>query len=219
MRHLIAHRFIQICKSRITKSVWICGLVFYLFGSSILHAQPNSANSAFEEDYQNPPLNIIRVSSDLVSVPVSVTDAAGHMVRDLKISDFRIMEDGRPVAISSIADAGQAPLNLALLFDLSGSVQSRFEFEQQAAAQFLKKIWKPGDAISIIAINEKPEIILHDCRDLQEALQELGKLHPTQSSTAFFDSVLLAARMLNRSSVPETRQAQIALSDGADNRS
>jgi Ca-activated chloride channel family protein len=202
------------------KSVWVCGLFFYLFCSPNLHAQVGSANPSFEERYsQNNPRNVIRVSSALVSVPVSVTDAAGHMIRNLKVSDFRVMEDGKPVEISAMADGGQSQLNLALLFDLSGSVRSRFEFEQQAAAQFLTKIWKPGDAISIIAINEIPEILLHNCRDLQEALQKLASLHPTQSSTAFYDSILLAARMLNQSSVPEARQAQIALSDGADNSS
>jgi Ca-activated chloride channel homolog len=216
----MAHRSIQISKLGMQKSVWICGLIFLVFGNPHLQAQSVSSNPATEEhSARNHPLNIIRIRSTLVSVPVSVTDAAGHIVRNLKIGDFRVMEDGKPVEISAMADSGQMPLNLALLFDLSGSVRSRFEFEQQAAAQFLKKIWKPGDAISIIAINEIPEILLHNCRDLQEALLKLGDLHPTQSATAFYDSVLLAARTLNRSSMPGTRQAQIALSDGADNSS
>ena len=72
----------------------------------------------------------IRVSSNLVSVPVSVTDNAGQVIKNLDVLDFRIEEDGSPIPISKMAEASQSPLNLALLFDLSGSVKSRFEFER-----------------------------------------------------------------------------------------
>jgi Ca-activated chloride channel family protein len=216
----MAHRSIQLNKLGTQKCVWICGLILCFFWIPTLHPQAASSNSHPQQpSQQNSSNNIIHINSTLISVPVSVTDAAGHMIQNLRIGDFSIREDGKPVEISTMADGGRAPLNLALLFDLSGSVRSRFEFEQQAASQFLKKIWKPGDAISIIAVNEVPEILLHNCKDLQEALHKLENLLPTQSSTAFFDSVLLAARMLHRSSVPETRLAQIAISDGADNSS
>ena len=163
--------------------------------------------------------NTIRVSSSLVSVPVSITDAAGCAVQDLSLEDFRIAEDGKPVEISRITQAYQSPLQLALLFDLSGSVHSRFEFEQQAATRFLEKVWKPGDTISIVAFSEQPAIHLRSGRTLPEAFQQLRRLEPTQVATAFYDTVIFASRMLRQTAMPETRQAQIVLSDGADNRS
>ncbi len=77
-------------------------------------------------------------------MPVSVTDSEGHAIGNLGIQDFLVEEDGRPETVSRIAEAGRSPLRLALLFDLSGSVHSRFDFEQQAAIRFLEKVWRPG---------------------------------------------------------------------------
>jgi Ca-activated chloride channel homolog len=199
--------------------VWICGLIFCggfqsLTAQSLIEA---ASPVELDFDFQSPPT--IRVSSNLVSVPVSVTDAAGQAIKNLEANDFRIEEDGSPIFISKVAEANQSPLNLALLFDLSGSVKSRFEFEQQAAIRFLEKVWKPGDTISLITFNEQPEIRLRSSKSLAEALQEIIKLTPTPYSTAFFDTVIAAAELLHQSQAQGTRQALVVLSDGADNRS
>lgn len=199
---------------------WICGLLFAILGFSGAPPQAIPANAV--SDARIPPdraPNVIRVSSNLISVPVSVTDARGQAIRDLSIGDFRIAEDGKPVDISKLSDAGRSPLNLALLFDLSGSVLSRFEFEQQAARHFLEKVWRPEDSITLIAFSEEPKLRIRSSRHLAEALQELTRLLPTESATAFFDSVIFAVRLLHQSATPGTRQALVALSDGADNRS
>lgn len=198
---------------------WVCGLIFCLIGMGLLTMQAVSEDDILTAAVAPKSSNTIRVSSSLVSVPVSITDASGCAVHDLQIEDFRISEDGRPVEISKIAEAYQSPLQLALLFDLSGSVHSRFEFEQQAATRFLEKVWKPGDTISIVAFSEQPAIHLRNGRTLPEALHQLQRLEPTQIATAFFDTVVFASRMLHQTATPETRQAQIVLSDGADNRS
>jgi len=106
-----------------------------------------------------------------------------------------------------------------LLFDLSGSLNSRFEFEQQAASRFIKKVWREGDAACIVAFSHKPHIHLKRSIFISEVLEELLKLRPTENPTAFFDSVILSTRILRQSATQETRQAVVVLSDGADNRS
>ena len=59
-----------------------------------------------------PPVNsVIRVNSNLVSVPISVTDVSGRGITDLLIDDFRITEDGKPAEISRLASSGQSNLN------------------------------------------------------------------------------------------------------------
>jgi VWFA-related protein len=163
--------------------------------------------------------SIIRISTNLVTLPVSVSDSEGHAVRDLKIQDFLVQEDGRPETISKMVNAGQSPLRLVLLFDLSGSVHSRFHFEQQAAIRFLEKIWKPGDTVSVIAFAGHPHICLQASNSLSEAFHVLWDLQPTEGPTAFFDSIVLSADILRQSAEPETRQSMVALSDGEDNRS
>jgi Ca-activated chloride channel family protein len=202
---------------RFPKSAWICGLVLIClpgFCTSLpVQAGSGAADSPSMADIQP----VVRVSTNLVTVPVSVTDAAGRAVTDLKLSDFRIEEDGRSETISKIADAGRSPLQLALLFDVSGSLNPRFEFEQQAAIRFLEKVWKSGDTVSIITFSERAQIRLRGCQSLPEALQTLLTLQPTEGATAFFDCVVEAAKLLRESATPETRQAEIVLSDGEDN--
>jgi Ca-activated chloride channel family protein len=200
------------------KSAWVCGLVLALGLFQILQAQgtaarPYKTQSAWEGYIPN----VIRVSTNFVTVPVSVTDAAGRAVSNLAVGDFLLEEDGNAEAISRIAGAGQSPLQLALLFDLSGSVNSRFEFEQQAAFHFLGKILKREDTVSIISFSEQPQICLHSSKSLSAALEKLSRLEPTKGTTAFFDSVVLSAEVLRQSAIPESRQAEIALSDGEDN--
>lgn len=198
---------------------WTRGLALLLAASLSLPLQGAAAQNDPEGTVDIGSTETIRVSSDLVTVPISVSDRNGNAVADLAASDFRIEEDGRPQEIHRVADAGQSPLELALLFDISGSVHHRFEFEQKAATGFLQKVWKPGDAISIITFNEQPLVRTNGARSLKEALQQLQSLSPTSSATAFYDSVVFSARLLRDSAQPETRRASVVLSDGEDNRS
>jgi len=198
---------------------WLCGLA--LLATPVATAAAQEAGlgvpGVLTYDFQSP--SVIRVSTNLVVLPVSVTDSAGRAVSDLQLEDFLVTEDGHTETIARMAEAGQSPLQIALLFDLSGSVNNRFEFEQQAATRFLKKVWKAGDAVTVITFNEEPQVRLRNSRSLQEALEDLTRLQPTESATAFYDAVAKAAKLLRESATPETRQAQIVLSDGEDNRS
>ncbi len=162
---------------------------------------------------------IIRVQSNLVSVPVSVTDAAGRAVLNLGIDDFKIEENGRPEIPSRIAEPGETPLELALLLDISGSVSPRFEFERKAAARFLERVVRPEDTITIFAIGPQPDVLQARTADLGTALRRLCAAVPTQGSTAFYDTVVMAAHLLRRTNTPGIRRVAVALSDGEDNNS
>src|SRR6185436_15680677 len=67
---------------------------------------------------------VIRISSNLVVVPVSVTDAAGQPVHGLKVEDFRLHEEGQERQVAQIGDPEQVPLEIALLIDISGSTNA-----------------------------------------------------------------------------------------------
>src|SRR5229473_7594784 len=100
-----------------------------------------------------PEYEIIRVSSNLVVMPVSVTDRNGQPVLGLKATDFHIEEDGRPQEIAQLGDPEQVPLDVALLIDVSGTVNARFDFEKEAAARFLSQVLKPIDHAAIFTID------------------------------------------------------------------
>jgi len=163
--------------------------------------------------------HVIRVSSNLISVPVSVTDADGNAVKDLELKDFAIDEDAQPVSITKIAEPGQTPLALALLYDISGSVSSRFDFEREMATHFLNKVVQAGDTASVITIGPQPEILQQSTGDLSMVLQSLTQLKPTRGMTAFYDAIVMAARFLSNATSPDARRVHIVISDGEDNNS
>jgi Ca-activated chloride channel family protein len=162
-----------------------------------------------------PEYEVVRITSNLVMVPVSVTDAQGQPVLGLRPGDFRIEEDGRAQEITQLGDPEQVPLDIAVLIDVSGSVVARFDFEQQAAAAFLKQVLKPEDRATVFAIDESPRMIQR-LATAQVASQSLMALKPSNGYTAFFDSVLAAANYLDQSSTTGRRRIVVVISDGDD---
>lgn len=152
-------------------------------------------------------------------VPVSVTDTKGNSVNDLDSSDFRIQENGEPEAIAKMFDPGATPLDMAVLFDISGSVNPRFQFEREAAVAFLKKILRPIDSVLILSVGPDPKLLQPRTNSLQYALLAVETLEPTKEMTAFFDAVVMGAHLLGKSASPETRRVEIVISDGEDNNS
>ncbi len=163
-----------------------------------------------DEDYE-----VVRVTSNLVVVPVSVTDAAGKPVLGLKVPDFRLEEEGRAQEIAEIGDPEQVPLDIALLLDVSGSVDARFTFEQQAAAGFLKQVLKSGDRATVYAIDESPRFV-QGLTTAENASQKVMAITSAKGYTAFYDTVLAASRYLETSSGPGRRKVIVVISDGDD---
>src|SRR3972149_1189485 len=90
---------------------------------------------------QAPP---IRVEVDLVNVVFSVTDRRSRLVTGLGPDDFRVYEDGVQQQISRFTSETDLPLRIGLLIDASNSIRPRFQFEQEAAIDFLHTVLKPG---------------------------------------------------------------------------
>src|SRR5579885_1247851 len=79
----------------------------------------------------------IRTRVNEVNVLFIATDKHGKFVRDLSEKDFAILDDHKPPqAILNFRRETDLPLHLGLLIDISGSVNSRFDFEQTAATNF-----------------------------------------------------------------------------------
>jgi Ca-activated chloride channel family protein len=161
--------------------------------------------------------SVIRVNSNLVMVPVSVTDGSGTPVKDLTADDFSLEEDGNPHSVARMDEPGGTPLELALLFDVSGSIYGRFNFERQAASRFLREVLRPRDAVTIFAIGLRPRQVQERTTKIQSALDSLAGLEPTKEATAFFDSVASATHALRDTAKPGSRRVAIVVSDGEDN--
>lgn len=173
---------------------------------------------------QKPPeqetLDVIRTTSNLVMVPVSVTDQQGQAVQGLKIPDFRLEEEGKAQEITAIGDPEQVPLAIALLFDISSSVGQKgfFASQQNAAAAFLKLVMKPNDRAAIFTITGAPTVI-QPLSSAEASAAKILTIPPAVSNvpTAFYDTVIAAAQYLTANAPSNYRRVIVVLSDGDDN--
>lgn len=165
-------------------------------------------------------VDVIRVSSNLVMVPVSVVDANSQPVLGLQVTDFRVEEQGREQQLTDLGNPDQVPLDIAILFDISSSVSQKgfFQFQQRAAASFLKQVMKPVDRAAIFTIADQPLLVA----PLAPADAAAAKLQQIPAATApvptaFYDTVAAAARYLVEKSEERHRRVILVISDGDDN--
>ena len=154
----------------------------------------------------------LKLKADLVTVITSVTDASGNQINDLAQRDFDVFEDNVPQDIAGFYREDQIPLRLIFLFDISGSIRHRFEFEKRAAAQFFKYLLRPNDKAALMSISSEARIELALTSDVEQLVNALDMLKP-QGATALYDGMIMAARHLRPA---DGRHVMVVLSDGTD---
>ena len=162
--------------------------------------------------------DIIKVESRLVIVPVSVLDAGGQPVLGLMAQDFRVLEENKLQEIAQVSNAEKVPLEIVILFDISASTDSMFQFEQETAAEFLKSVMRAEDRATIFTIGANPKLI--QARDTAEkSAAAIKSIQPTKEFTAFYDSIYAAAEYLQKNTPPGRRKVVVVISDGEDTNS
>ena len=158
---------------------------------------------------------------DEVNVLFIAMDKHGKFVRDLKKTDFNVLDDHKPPqAIVRFAQQTDLPLQLGLLIDTSSSIHGRFEFEQDAAAGFLQHtIREHFDRAFVMGFNSRSRVAQEYTDNV--ALLQTGIHHLEDGGgTALYDAVYSACKthMMDESDRP-VRHALVIVSDGEDNQS
>ncbi len=154
-----------------------------------------------------------------VRVVFTVTDRHGHYIKDLKSTDFKVIDDQKPATLRSFRSETDLPLQVGLLVDASNSVRDRFKFEQEAAIEFLNSIIRPKfDKAFVIGFDATPEVT-QDFTDSTENLSTGVRMLRAGGGTAMYDALYYACRdkLLKQEQVGPVRRAIILLSDGEDN--
>jgi Ca-activated chloride channel homolog len=174
------------------------------------------------DDAQSGVMLTIRKRVDEVNVLFIATDKHGKFVRDLNQADFSILDDHKPPqSILNFRRETDLPLHLGLLIDVSGSVHSRFEFEQDAATSFLQHSIRAGfDKAFIVGFNQQSQL----SQDFTDNVQLLSDgIHRLQDGggTALYDAIYRACKEKFLKDRPDhpTRKAIVVVSDGEDNQS
>ena len=155
------------------------------------------------------------VSSQLLRLNVSVTDRNGRAMSGLGAQDFTLFENGQERKIVDVTPVN-APFNLVMLLDVSGSVEERMDFIRKAARNFLATA-SPQDRISIISFRDDIQIISDFTTDRQQLSISLDKID-AGGGTALYDA--LAYTLVHTlKPLRGERTAVVILSDGDDNKS
>ena len=154
------------------------------------------------------------VNADLVLVPLTVTDPQNRLVTGLERSNFALFDGNVPQTIKSFATE-DAPLSIGIVFDLSGSMQSKFVRARKALSEFLRTS-NPQDEFFVVGFNDRPAVLVDYTSDVEDVEARMVMLRP-ENRTALIDAIYLGVNKLRDAKY--TRKALLVVSDGGDNRS
>lgn len=172
--------------------------------------------------------DVVRVDTQLVSVPAIVTNRAGRPVANLRAENFVVYENGSKQQIVNFGTT-DAPFEIALLLDTSGSTRAEVALIRRAANAFIEAL-RPGDRVAVIAFNtaqaegtslatvDVTSALTSDRAALRKAVENVG----TSNGTPFYDALeRIADEVFQEPATEETRgrRAVVALTDGVDSAS
>lgn len=154
-----------------------------------------------------------RADTELVTIPVTVRDAAGRLVTTLERGDFIVEEDGKEQPITQF-ERERVPVSLALAVDTSDSMRGeRIIDAREALANFLDRLLAPEDEASLLAFNHETRMLAGWTHHRAGLRVKLDTMRPS-GSTAIYDAVSAALPLFESRSHP--RAALLIVSDGAD---
>jgi Ca-activated chloride channel homolog len=160
------------------------------------------------------PQPTFRASVDLVTVRAVVKDARGRPVTNLEQTDFVLLDRSRPKRISNF-DREPGPVGLALLFDVSGSmdVASKLERARETAFFLLSNLRTGQDEAAVYAFDSRLHLVQPFTSDLDNLRARLSNINPW-GVTSLHDAIASAAQVIDPQG--RRRRALVVLTDGVD---
>ena len=179
-------------------------------GQATPNAQPTpGAPEEVDED------EVIRVESDLVTINVSVVDrAGGRGVVGLAREEFRLSEDNVEQQLEHF-EASNAPFDLVLLIDLSGSTGRVTDIIRAAALRFIDAA-RTQDRIAVITFAGAANIVSPLTADRTALRASVRAMGPPIGDTRLYDAAGAALDLLDKSASAQRRRAVVLMSDGLD---
>ena len=172
---------------------------------------PVQATDATKTAPLNSDEEIVKVETNLVTMPVSVYDRNGLYIPNLRQSDFKIFEDGVEQEIAYFGTS-ENPFTVVLLIDVSPSTEYKIDDIQAAAIAFVDQL-KPQDSVMVVQFAERVSVLAETTNDRQKiykAIQRTG----FGGGTSLYDAVDLS--LGKRLKKIEGRKAIVLFTDGVD---
>jgi Ca-activated chloride channel family protein len=183
-----------------------------LFGSGLFAFQPPTTQVSAKA-FRLPDARL-RVDSALAIIPVHVTTEDGTSVTNLGREKFQIFEDGVEQKITHFSK-DDAPVSIGLVFDTSGSMNTKMRKSSEAAAKFFKTA-NTDDEFFLVEFNDRPKLTVPFTPDSDEIYRRILHTRPF-GRTSLLDAIHLA--IVQMKNAHNLRKAIVILSDGGDNRS
>jgi Ca-activated chloride channel homolog len=196
-------------RSRIANGARPFIFAFALFIASITS---NFASNSFAQGVTDPD-ETITTRTDLVTLPIVVTDRRGGRIGDLTRADFTVSDNGRPVEIAYFA-VGADRVALTFLLDASGSSRETIAGQREAALALFEH-FGGNSRVAVLRFDEQASVVLPFTRD-SERVRAAFQLSPAPNRpTAIFDAAMRAIQNYGDDESSE-RRIIILISDGLD---
>ena len=156
----------------------------------------------------------LRAESDLVLVPVTVSDSRNHPIRGLTKESFRLFDDGIEQTITHFA-MEDMPMTIGLVFDSSGSMRNKMDRSRLAAGAFFRTA-NPEDEFFLVDFANAAGLAVPLTRNGAEIEEQIARERPG-GRTALLDAVYLALSEMKKARC--RRKALLVVTDGGDNAS
>ena len=154
---------------------------------------------------------VVKVETDLVTIPVSVFDRNGLYIPNLRQSDFKIFEDGKEQPIAYFGTTDQ-PFTVILLLDTSPSTEYKIEEIQAAARAFVDQL-APQDTVMVVEFAWNVHVLAEPTTDRQILYKAIDKAD-FGDGTSLYDAVDFSLR--KRLNQVQGRKAVVLFTDGVD---
>jgi Ca-activated chloride channel homolog len=185
------------------------GLAFFLALSSSPSAQKQKPLTTDNQQITDD--DVVRISTNLVTVPIGVMDHQGRFVSDLKEEQFHLYEDGIEQKIAYFESA-EKPFTVALLLDTSDSTQFKLKDIQDAALAFVDQL-RPDDRVMVAAFDKSISILAEATSD-RRVLESAIRRAQTGGGTGLYNAIDVIIR--HRLSRIRGRKAIVLFTDGVD---
>jgi Ca-activated chloride channel family protein len=185
----------------VKRRAWLYILCVAMF-SRPAPAQTEGASSTFRAD------------TNLVVIPVAVTDTLNRFVLGLEKTDFHLIEDGVEQNVAHFSGE-EAPLSVGLVFDESGSMDYKLRTSRDAASQLLKTLNKDDEAF-LVEFGDNAKLSVGFTAHTEQIQSALKNAQPG-GLTAMLDAINAGLHEMKKAKNP--RKAIVIVSDGGDNHS
>jgi len=153
-----------------------------------------------------------RADTNLILVPVTVTDRRGSNIKGLGAESFTVLDNRQPQPIAAFY-SDDTPSSIGIVLDVSGSTRDILVQEKGAVRTFLQ-LSNPDDDFFLVTVSSNPQILAQHVDDPRE-IEDLVRWEKAAGGTALCDAVYLALHQARLR--PKSRRALLVISDGMDN--